>query len=106
MLKMGCPLLRVLDLIWISTSRVVMRLTGSFYRMITMCLTMFDFALNMFKTILKNIIIHLGCPKKIPPNMFRALSTHPGTFSGQNRCQLLRTLPTFTPIQAKAGVVR
>ena len=59
------------------------------------------------KLILKNITIHLGRPKQVPPNMFRALSPSTRAHSQVSTCaNFYSTLPIFKRIQAEAGVIR
>ena len=73
---------------------------------VTMCLT----CSNMFKINFQkhhNITIHLGCPKQIAPNMFRALSPSTRAHSQVSTCaNFYSTLPIFNRIQAEAGVIR
>ena len=58
------------------------------------------------KLILKNITVHLGCPKQIPPNMFRALSHSTGAHSQVSTCpNFYSTVPIFNRIQAEAGLI-
>ena len=76
----------------------------------TMCLTcsnMFKINFQIFSKTSHNITIHLGCPKQITPNMFRALSPSTRAHSQVSTCaNFYSTLPIFNRIQAEAGVIR